>query len=643
MSPIPLAVSRTGVQQVDMVDARDVAGPHLVAADALGCTYDTKTFTQKAVVKDDLVRMAAKLVDASGIPAQLATWRADEHPARLEAGTHPGGRPPTTDDRLILILWAVLGMSGEVPQFELLADLVHHRLTPEASDLLGLQEWPTKHKAVYDRLWRGHGRMLARFDPFPMPDFPDELGHRAFTRWKVLKRERAAWLRAWWERPEAAAWRAERLERANWVTNRYLNMGVFLLPRAVRRRHKGNMTVDATILPCADHRTAYRPEYAPIHVGAGLYRRDRNHLKPGEKKFKRANKVLFGYEAELIAWCRNEDSDLDEFPLVIAGMGYHRPGARIAETAVAALTQAIRWNGHKTGYLVGDRAYFAGQNLDKFHKPVRALGFKVATGYKSDQLGQKGGQSSGAIWVDGSPYCPLMEQPLIDASRDKYTSSPDRPDKETVDERIDSRETFLVVPLGRPNANGDQKHVCPHGSGRLACPRGEARGVKASPNARLRIAEIPADKEHLTTGACCTNKRSFTIRADENEKLRQDVRFLSPLWNRIHGHARNTIESLNNAVKGSGCWLKDAAAIQARGYTSRYFLTAVVVLAYNVRTVTRWLETHPDLEPTPLPDRTNRRRDREHTEPWRFIAATDDDPPDPSIDDGEDERLDPAA
>ena len=54
---------------------------------------------------------------------------------------------------------------------------------------------------------------------------------------------------------------------------------------------------------------------------------------------------------------------------------------------------------------------------ERFHLPVRALGYSLVMDYKETELGRQA-NSAGAVMVDGIFYCPAMPEVLVAVSAD---------------------------------------------------------------------------------------------------------------------------------------------------------------------------------------------------------------------------------
>lgn len=67
--------------------------------------------------------------------------------------------------------------------------------------------------------------------------------------------------------------------------------------------------------------------------------------------------------------------------------------------------------GYPAGFLGADRAYSQARP-ERFHLPVRALGYSLVMDYKETELG-RAANSSGAVMVEGTFYRPSMPDDLV--------------------------------------------------------------------------------------------------------------------------------------------------------------------------------------------------------------------------------------
>ena len=124
--------------------------------------------------------------------------------------------------------------------------------------------------------------------------------------------------------------------RLNWFANQLLEATVQAVP-AQYKKWQGNIVVDATLVQSPAKERSPEWGHMPSDPDAGWYVRKGDHRdRSNGKDQKRSVKRAFGYEAELLLQFRNQPGP-KEFPALVIGMGFHRPGVKPAEEANHAL------------------------------------------------------------------------------------------------------------------------------------------------------------------------------------------------------------------------------------------------------------------------------------------------------------------
>ena len=141
----------------------------------------------------------------------------------------------------------------------------------------------------------------------------------------------------------------------------------------------------------------------------------------------------------------------------------------------------MRARGYPASFLGADRGYTQAQP-ERFHLPVRALGYSLVMDYKETELGRQA-NSAGAVMVEGTFYCPAMPEPLVSASADLRQGSSTRPP--TAPASRPGRRGASCARKG-PDKDGYERFACPARGDHphLCCPLRPASAT--GPSARSR-------------------------------------------------------------------------------------------------------------------------------------------------------------
>jgi hypothetical protein len=512
-------------------------------------------------ISDSTVVGALSIVDTSGIPARVITWRAEDAKDR-----HAGGRALSIDDRAIITLLVLLALEGSPLFVTNIANIIEHRLSDNARSLLGIRQFAAEGDDWYDRSWRAVHRLLAVIDPYPAP----RNRRMSVDEFKTIEAQRD---------PSEVQRREDRL---NEFANGLVLVTWKLFPRDIRRQWKGNICVDATPVKAFDRGYSQKAPFAVEH-DAAWYVRQGDHRDTGDKKGRVHSKYLFGWEATIVVATANDPKEVADFPLLATGMTFDKPGFNIAENAMTII-RSMREHGMPVGLAVGDRAYWPNAKEEKLQLPMRALGYTNVNDYKDEQLGVQAGHGGG-IMVEGAWYCPSMPTPLVEASIDYRV-------KKSIDEamwkkRIAARAPYMLHAKESPDADGHQPLRCPAvgASATVACPlRAESmKGEKVV--LRSRVVTPPKHADRI----CRQTSVSFPPSA--GAKFRQDIQYGTDEWQEAYATARNTIESLNGFIKdGAHEALADHTRRRLRGRAAQHVLAALLVMAANVRKIRAFMQ-----------------------------------------------------
>lgn len=330
-----------------------------------------------AVFDNATVDAVARVVDQSGVPAQLAAWAATDAQSQ-----HAGGRPATVSARTILCALLLAGLDDRALLVTRVTDIIVNKLTVTGQQAIGYSPGLPGTTAPYVRVWRAVRRTLAVIDAYPTPH------HRRLTA--------AEYADVIASRDPAVC--AEKKRRADWVANQLLEATVALIPRDVRRRMNGSVCIDATLVVAHARGTRRSSAVMSIEPEAGWYVREGDHRDPGDESGRKVRKVAWGYEATLAV--ATPEPGTDSHPAITTGIGFDKPGVGLAGNAIRILASAIN-RGHQPGWLATDRAYYPNLTPDTFQLPAAALGYKPVMDYRDDQLGIQG-HHDGALLIEGN-------------------------------------------------------------------------------------------------------------------------------------------------------------------------------------------------------------------------------------------------
>ena len=147
--------------------------------------------------------------------------------------------------------------------------------------------------------------------------------------------------------------------------------------------------------------------------------------------------------------------DVPAYPNLALGVVLGRPGEDPGGTGSRLLAE-VRRRGWPAGFLGADRGYT--QALpERFHLPVRALGYSLVMDYKVTELGRQA-NSQGAVMVDGVFYCPAMPEALVRASCEKRAGTID---EKTFTDRISARRQWRLVRKKAPTPTATNASPAP--------------------------------------------------------------------------------------------------------------------------------------------------------------------------------------
>jgi hypothetical protein len=359
------------------------------------------------------------------------------------------------------------------------------------------------------------------------------------------------------------------------VINALLEAGISVLTDEEHAAFDGCTGLDATVVPLFSRGPSQRTGLSASDPDGGWYVREGDHRDPEDGKGKPLQKISWAMEATIATMARPPGA-APAHPNLAAGLALTRPGEDPGGTGTRVLA-SVAARGHKTGWPGYDRAYT--QALpERFHLPARALGYQPVMDYKTGQPGIQA-NTSGAILVEGTWYCPALPGPLITATtrlRGHAVSEP-------CDQQITARRPYQLKHKDGPGAHGYQRLSCPaagHHPG-LICP---LRPASLTPrDGRAKVLQPPPEPPKVCI------QTAITIAPDTGARYRQDLPYASPAWHRSYATLRNTIEGLNGYLKDAAHQaLAQPARRRVRGIAAQSIFTALLLIAANIRKIRAW-------------------------------------------------------
>jgi|GEM_PF-2563691 hypothetical protein len=544
-----------------------------------------------AGVADVAIDRAVGFIDGSGVVPQLEAW-SDEYRTMLRGSHGRAGRRSEFSIRHILIL-ILLTLFDEKPVLLTKIDELLSRLTSEQAGRIGIPSEAMREKGRYSRLHRAFDSWIDSLDPFPS---------ERRTRVSVEEHERLT------EEENNDPNVEVMLARLDWLANHLVEASVRALPATYRDIWRGNIAVDATLFGAFARRTTnVIAGRVSTDRDTGSYVRGGNH--DGDSVgANRKQKVVNGYEATLAVMIPNSPLDNQQFPNLVVGMAFHRPGKAFGPEAVNC-TASIRQRGHPAGFWLGDAAYT--QSLpEKLRFPLITMGYEMildlspetrADGVKvPGKTGVQGG-AGGGLQLAGRHFCPATPQALLDEPFKAALVFQDR--SLPKDESNAARERLATATKAmhpyelkqkqKPKPGGPLVLTCPASgpNATVACPLkpGKSPGL---PPGRVLLPIMPTNlPEH--PGKICTNEESVSIPFEQWARHRQGLMWGSEEF--LLQYAQRTI------VEGYNGYLKENTPEQAgqtgrrrlRGHAAQYVLASFLVSASNLRKVRSFLINPP--------------------------------------------------
>jgi len=559
-------------------------------------------------IGDAMVMKAAQLVDLMKVDDAIQAWREEERRG-------PGGRPETFPVRALLVSMVLCATTRQPLLATDMCDVLFAQISPAMRVKLGVPDSPEHldckgHDAVYRNVRTRLHTLLDLMDPSVLPK------NRCLT--PSAFEEAVALRRSVRTKGDCEV----RHQRLSWFVNQILEASFRMLPREFRRRWKGSVAVDSTVVEAfarqelrargkgkASERALLMHSADP---DAAWYTRDSDGRDiPGTPN----KKPIWGYDLSIVVAGNDDPNSEAAIPSLVVGMApLHRPSHAPGANAMIALA-SIATRGHPAGWLAGDRAYSSAKP-ENFQLPARSLGYRPVLDYKDDQLGVQA-SFGGFLQIEGEWYCPSIPEVLINATRDLREGLID---EASYRERLDERWRYRVHAKSRPDAEGHIRMCCPASYGTARCELKPA-SMTLDTRGKLRI-PVRSDVRADPPPAC--TQGSLTVPPEAGAKFSQELLFGSPEWHAFYAILRNSVEGFNGFVKdGAREALGDAQRRRVRGVAAQSILVAFLLFGANLRKIGAFLRERAAIEAGTLSTIRGlpRRRRTKALDEWRPPAS----------------------
>lgn len=523
---------------------------------------------------------AIRIVDRSGVVEQLAIWRG----ASVKSAA---GAKAVIPFRAVLVLFVLHVQLGLGVNFHQIASTLDIRFGAEELALLNISNRLSDQKDWYHRLWRASTRMMKLIDPFPAP------------RNRRLRPNEFAELRAKEAAPHAKDESARNLERLDWLCERLLHETVRMLPADIWSKYKGNVSIDATLIPTTGAANptdgAFRRGNADPH--SGRYMREGNHLGKGAKTDRA------GYELEVAVMAWNKPGENKLFPSLITAVGFHRPGE--IRGAGARLMNSQKRLGCESGLIMADRAY-NNAKPENFQIPIRKAGYQLVIDYKSNDLGLQSTYDD-IILVDGNWYVTTMPQQLIDVTKHyaaredeiaKLSPEEKQAEKAAYEKLLAGRDAYRMKPKGTPDEDGYQRFLYPKPGTYFAYDRATgkpARKPKTPATITVKLDAGASNKESANHRLALKHVQKFAYGSEEH---------------RAHYGMRNLVESANKTLKEKNFEdIANPSKRSGRGFAFNYLASTLAAVSANLRKIVNFFTVDAEKVANAPATRERRRKD----------------------------------
>lgn len=491
------------------------------------------------------------------------------------------GRRRTLPVRALLVALLILATEGRPLHLLEATKLLYRRLSVSSRTLLCVPGVVTGTKSLLARY------RCVRYLFHRICEVMDPSGEK---RNRVLPVALAASLHS----PLAPEQSQRRLELLEAVVHSLVSSSVSVLKDQELAAFAGSVGLDATPVPLYSRGPSKRAGTCASDPDGGWYVRRPAERTGEDHKGRVREKVVWALEATLVTMSRRPGA-VPSHPNLVLGLALARPGEDPGGIGVRLLASLSR-SGYPAGFLGADRGYTQA-NPERFHLPVRALGYLPVMDYKTNELGRQA-SSQGALLVDGCFYCPAMPVPLVEASADLRAG---RIDNKTYERLVEVRAKWRLVRKSGPDQDGYERFSCPAigNHPKLCCP------LRPSDKA---IGKLPVLVPPTIPPRLCTQS-AVTIAPDIGARHRQEIAFGTKEWASAYAIPRNTVEGWNGYLKDTA---HEALAApdrrRVRGIAAQSIFCAMLVMAGNLRKVGAYRDLVADGALERVAARARRRR-----------------------------------
>lgn len=542
--------------------------------EAVTCDVAANLYSGEDKIPFKRVRAACELLDSVRLAEKIAAWRNEDN------GNERRGRKPQISDRTILALVLILALENKALSLTNLQRLVSHRLDVESLSFLDLSLRSESSTVVFHRVSRAFARLMEPVDAFPGPrgSIP------SIEDWNVMLDFREA----------NAAHLEVKQGRLDELCHLLLHATFLSVPKDVRAAWKGDTCIDATFVRAqGEYGAKYSAKkkandvldprmitkFFSIEKDAGWYTRDGDHAGDEGKE------SSWGWDEHLAVMTRRSDA-VAEYPLLVLGVSFDKPGKRVAENAVNVYTH-MKALGYPTGRIASDQAYSPNQNPANLQLVLLRLGHTLIFKYGKTTAG-RGGDFEGALQVDGGWYCPEMPEAMVNANKVFVNGDEKDPRRiATFKARVKARRFHAAKPHGKIREDGSQRFSHPVGAdGKSTC-----------------------DPTRPYAPKFCI-QRTLLIPQDVHAKTAQDLVFDSPEWHAAYDGPRATIEGFNGFAKDPNYEnLGSPTNRPMRGQSTQQLLSVFLIASANMRKIWKFTrDTDEDRAAEALRSVTRRRR-----------------------------------
>lgn len=533
-------------------------------------------------VAPEVAEWAVKVVESTGLAPLAERWT-----------QKTTGRPRSEITVEGFLVAMVIAMAEGRPALLNVVEAIAYRRLPVEYRQRFRTDKPTgtrrEKQAAYKNVRDCFHRIAGAMDPSPLP-----------------KNKRMLWFQLDEHRPQtpdeiAAHTKAEMRAHARLrlVTSRLLQASYEMLPRDVRRRWKGSVTVDGTKVPVFAVGQDYLGTWESTDPDAGWHTRTNRHdhhgLDDGEAP--ESGSSEWGYEAHLAIMAFDSPVatlGVKPHPTLCLGVEFARPSTAPGKKAIGALSgvrhlvagaDPDRPADERAGYLGVDRAYTSTSKTEDFHEPAARLGYTLVFDYKNHELGRQG-DAHGAVMVEGRWLCPATPDALVNATVDFRAGRIDEP---TWRARLALREKYEFKAYAA--GDGMTRMTCPAAglAPTASCP------MKPASTQRFGAAVVTPSATLLANPTRACRQKTISVPDDHSMKHRQRLRYQSDEWRATYASLRNATEGFNGDVKdGTHATLEVKSRRRVRGVAAQWLLCSFLVFGENCRRIQEWLDKADD-------------------------------------------------